>query len=173
MARMAEREQDSEQVAGGGLGKAVGRVKEAIGSTIGNDALAEEGRAQQVQADTAREAGERSEEAAAKEERADLTAERAQTEARREQLEGELARESQEDAIDGAEGSAVAAAQERAHEESMDAVHERRAGESAADAQERVARAREAVGLAEADRLRDEARQAGRGAAALDPEGEN
>jgi uncharacterized protein YjbJ (UPF0337 family) len=73
---MTEQEQTPEQVAGGGLGKVVGRVKEAIGSAVGNDELAGEGRAQQVQAETEREAEERTQEAAAKEEQAGLSAER-------------------------------------------------------------------------------------------------
>src|ERR1700754_1581629 len=108
---------EQEQVAGGGLGKVVGRIKEAVGSAIGHDELSGEGRAQQVQAETEREAEERAKEAASKEERAELVAERVETEARREQLEGELALESREEEIDGAKDSAVASAQERAREE--------------------------------------------------------
>jgi uncharacterized protein YjbJ (UPF0337 family) len=170
---MAEQDQNSEQVAGGGLGKAVGRLKEAVGSAIGNDSLAGEGRAQQVQAETEQEAAGQAAEAAAKEEQADLAGERAETTARREQLEAELAQESREDAIEGSESSAVAAADERAHEGAMAAEHQRRAGESAADAQERVARTREVSELTEAERLKNEARQAEQSAAALDPEGDN
>lgn len=170
---MTEQKQGPEQVAGGGLGKAVGRVKEAIGSAIGNETLSGEGRAQQVQVETEREAAELAKEAAAKEERADLTAERVETETRREQLEGELALEQREDEIEGAEGSAVAAAQERSHEESMDAEHRRRAEESDADRQERIARTREVSELDEAGRLRAEAEQAAQNAAAIDPEEKN
>jgi uncharacterized protein YjbJ (UPF0337 family) len=170
---MTEQKQNPEQVAGGGLGKVVGRVKEAIGSAMGNDTLSAEGHAQQVQADTEREAAELAKEAAAKEERADLTAERTETEGRREQLEGELALEQREDEIEGAEGSAIAAADERAHEESMDAEHRRHAEESDADRQERIARTREVSELEEAERLRAEAEQAAANAGAIDPEGKN
>jgi uncharacterized protein YjbJ (UPF0337 family) len=170
---MTEQEQGSGQVAGGGLGKAVGRVKEALGSAVGNDALSREGRLQQVLAETEQEAAERAKEAAAKEERADIAAERVETEARRERLEGELAREDQQDVIEGVESSALASAQEHALEETMSAEHERRAHESAADAQERIARAREVSELAEAERLKDEARQAQQSAASIDPEGGN
>jgi uncharacterized protein YjbJ (UPF0337 family) len=167
---MTEQEQRPEQVAGGGLGKVVGRVKEVIGSAVGNDTLAGEGRAQQVQSDTEREATERAEEAAAKEEQADLSAERVETEARREQLEGELALERREDEIEGAEGSAVVAAHERAHEQTIEAENRRRAEESEADAKERIARTREVSELEEAARLRAEAEQAAQNAAAIDPE---
>lgn len=170
---MTEQKQSTEQVAGGGLGKVVGRVKEAIGSAIGNETLSGEGRAQQVQAETEREAAERATEAAAKEEHADLAAERVETDARREQLEGELALESREGEIEGAEASAVTAAKERAHEETMDAEHQRRAEESAADAQERIARTREVSELDKAERLRAEAEQAVQKAAAIDPEGKS
>jgi uncharacterized protein YjbJ (UPF0337 family) len=170
---MTEQKQGPEQVAGGGIGKVVGRVKEAIGSATGNDKLSTEGHAQRVQADTEREAAERAGEAAAKEESADLAAERAETDARRQQLEGELALESREDRIEGAEGSAVDAAHERAHEQTMDAEHKRRAEESEADAKERIARTREVSELGEAERLRAEAEQAAENAAAIDPEEKN
>lgn len=170
---MTEQQQKSEQVAGGGLGKVVGRVKEAIGSAIGNDTLSGEGRAQQVQVETEREAAELAKDAAAKEERADLAAERTETEARREQLEGELAVERREDEIEDAKGSVVAAAQEGAHEEKMDAEHRRRGEESEADAQERIARTREVSELEKAAQLRAEAEQAAQKAAALDPEEKN
>jgi uncharacterized protein YjbJ (UPF0337 family) len=167
---MTERKQGPEQTAGGGPGNVVGRVKEAIGSAIGNDKLSGEGRAQQVQAQTEREAAELAKEAAAKEERADLSAERVETTARREQLEGELARESREDEIAGAEDAAVAAARERAHEEKMEAEHARRGEESDADARERIARTREVSELDQAGRLRAEAEEAAQKAAAIDPE---
>lgn len=167
---MTEQQQRPEQVAGGGFGKVVGRVKQAVGSVLGNDTLSGEGRAQQVRADTEREAAERAKEAAAKEERADLKAERVETEARRQELEGELALEERKDEIEGAEDSAVTAAQERAHEEKMDAEHVRRAQESEADARERIARTREVSELEEAQRLRAEAEKAAQKAAAIDPE---
>jgi uncharacterized protein YjbJ (UPF0337 family) len=170
---MTEQQRSSEQLAGGGLGKVVGRVKEAIGSAIGNDTLSGEGRAQQVQAETEREAAELAKEAAAREERADLVAERTETEARREQLEGELAVERREDEIEDAENSVVAAAQEGAHEEKMDAEHRRRGEESEADGQERIARTREVSELEKAEHLRAEAEQAAQKAAALDPEEKN
>jgi uncharacterized protein YjbJ (UPF0337 family) len=164
---------EQEQVSGGGLGKVVGRVKEAIGSAVGNDTLAGEGRAQQVQSDTEREAAERAAEAAAKEERADLSAERVETEARREQLEGELALERREDEIEDTEGAAVASAQERAHEQTLEAENRLRAAESEADAKERIARTREVSELEEAARLRAEAERAAQKAAAIDPEGKS
>jgi uncharacterized protein YjbJ (UPF0337 family) len=170
---MTEQDQNSVRVAGGGLGKAVGRVKEALGSAVGNDALSREGRVQQVLTETEQEAAERAKAAAMKVEDADIAAGRVETETRREQLEGELARERQEDAIEGAEGSALASAEEQAHEETMAAEHRRQADESAADAQERIARAREVSELAEAERLKDEARQAEQSAASIDPEGGN
>ena len=151
----------------------VGRVKEALGSAVGNDALAGEGRAQQVQAETEIEAAERSKEAAAKEERAELAADQVETKARREQLEGELALERREDEIEDAEGSALASAQERAREETMDAERRRRAAQTDADAEERIARTREVSGLAEAERLKREADEAARNAASIEAEGEN
>jgi uncharacterized protein YjbJ (UPF0337 family) len=73
----------SEEVAGGALGKVVGKAKSAIGSLIGNDELQREGNLQQAtieaEADAEREraaAEARREEAALLEERADASAER-------------------------------------------------------------------------------------------------
>ena len=84
---MAEQDEKAERVAGGPLGKMVGKAKEAIGSAIGNEELSQEGRVQQVQVDTEQEAAERAGEAAKKEERAEIAEERSETQARRRELE--------------------------------------------------------------------------------------
>jgi uncharacterized protein YjbJ (UPF0337 family) len=45
-----------EEVGGGLAGKLAGKAKQAAGSVLGNDELAREGRLQETQADTARDA---------------------------------------------------------------------------------------------------------------------
>ena len=52
-----------ESTTGGLLGKVAGKAKEAVGSVVGNDDLAREGRLQQSQADADIEAAERSKQA--------------------------------------------------------------------------------------------------------------
>lgn len=84
---MNEKKRDSEQVAGGTLGKIVGRVKEAVGAATGREDLHREGRLQQTQAEVETDAAARAREAEQKREEAEIAAARAATEAERRELE--------------------------------------------------------------------------------------
>ena len=69
---------EQERVAGGPLGKAMGRAKQLAGAALGREDLHREGKLQEVQADAQAEAAEREAEAERKEREAELEAERAE-----------------------------------------------------------------------------------------------
>lgn len=98
--KMTERGDSEERTAGGPLGKLAGEAKEAIGSALGNEELAREGRLQKVQVDAEEDAAERAQEAREAESEAELEAERTETEAERRDLEADLRQDAVEDDVE-------------------------------------------------------------------------
>jgi len=75
-----------EEVTGGLAGRVAGKIKTAVGSVTGNDALEREGRLQDAHADAPGEARDEAAEARRAEAEADVEQRRAETEAERERL---------------------------------------------------------------------------------------
>jgi uncharacterized protein YjbJ (UPF0337 family) len=132
---------NTEQVAGGALGKVAGRIKETAGEALGRDDLAREGRLQQAGADAEIEARQRDDVAGDEQAEADIESRKADTEAERARLHAEVDAERQEARI-----------------------------EADADRAEAQAEQQRAAETAEAARLEQEARRAEARADAIDPE---
>ncbi|MBA3407244.1 MAG: CsbD family protein, partial [Solirubrobacterales bacterium] len=109
----------SENTAGGALGRLAGKAKAAAGAALGNEELAREGRLQEAQSDAEREAAREREQARLLEEEADSAGRRAELMREREQLHGELATEEREAAIERDRQLAEAAAERRAAREQV------------------------------------------------------
>src|SRR3954454_7903483 len=86
---------NTEQVAGGALGKVAGRIKEPAGEALGRDDLAREGRLQQAGADAEIEARQRDADARDEHAEANLETRRVATEAERAELQAEVDAERQ------------------------------------------------------------------------------
>ena len=71
---------EQEKVAGGPLGKAVGRAKQMVGAALDRDDLHREGKLQEVQADAQTEASAKEAEAERREREAEIEAERVEEE---------------------------------------------------------------------------------------------
>jgi len=105
---MSERHESEERTAGGPLGKLAGEAKEAIGSVLGKEDLAREGRLQKVQVEAEEEAVEQGQEAREAEQEADLEAERTATQAERHDLEADLRQAAVEDDVERQQREAAA-----------------------------------------------------------------
>jgi uncharacterized protein YjbJ (UPF0337 family) len=139
---------DAQRTIGGLAGKAVGKVKEALGQATDSDELEREGRLQQAQARAGLEAEVRAER--------DRLANQVATEQREAQIEGDrAATEHRADARAANERSAADAEQAREREQADRSVS------AAEDSRVRAAQ--------EANRLEREAHEAERRADALDP----
>ena len=130
-----------------------------VGSALGNDELAREGRLQEAQSDAERAAARDRGEARQAEDEADTAGRRAELKLEREQLHQELAAEEREAAIDHDRELAQAAAERTAARERADAANERVAAEQGAAEAER-----------EAALLGERARRADARADAIDPD---
>lgn len=126
---------EQERVAGGPLGKAVGRAKQLAGAALGRDDLGREGRLQEAQAETEVEAAERAAEAERKDEQAQIEAERAEVEAERHEVKLEAA---QIEAEEQAE-------RKRAEEERLAAAEKGAATQDAAELRREADRAEAAA----------------------------
>jgi uncharacterized protein YjbJ (UPF0337 family) len=101
---------NTEEVAGGPLGKLAGRLKETAGEALGREDMAREGRLQQAGADAELEARRAASDARAEQAAADIEAERAAMDAERAQLQAEVDAERREAQIDRQEARGDAAA---------------------------------------------------------------
>src|SRR4051794_41217128 len=97
---------NTEQVAGGALGKVAGRIKETAGEALGRDDLAREGRLQQAGADAEIEAPQRDDVAGDEQAEADIESRKADTEAERAPLHAEGDAQRQEARIEAGAGRA-------------------------------------------------------------------
>src|SRR4051794_33947083 len=89
-----------ERTAGGLAGRVAGKAKEAVGSALGNDEVAREGRLQQAAADAERDAHDARTEAEQAQSEAELAERRAANEKERLELENELETEQREEAAE-------------------------------------------------------------------------
>ena len=93
-------QQNSEQTAGGLVGRIAGKAKEAAGSLVGDRDLAREGRLQQAQVDAEAEAGHEAAESRQREAEASLEAEKTETETELDRLQNEVAAQEREQRIE-------------------------------------------------------------------------
>jgi uncharacterized protein YjbJ (UPF0337 family) len=141
----------TEDTAGGVLGRVAGKAKAVAGTALGNEELAREGRLQEAQSDAEREAGRRHAEALQAEEEADTARRRTELMHERERLHRELAAEEREAAIEHDRELAWADAERDAARERDAAGGVRAAGEQAAvEAEREAALLDEQAGRAEA-----------------------
>jgi len=138
---------ESERTAGGLVGKVAGKTKELVGKLTGNEDLAREGRLQHAQGDADEQARRYEAQARREQAAADVAGESASVHAKQERLETEVGRREQHDQID---------------------AQRRQAERNAAEREQRAAAA-SAAEQHDAARLQDEAREAERRAAILDP----
>jgi uncharacterized protein YjbJ (UPF0337 family) len=128
---MTDHEQTQEKTAGGLLGKAAGRAKEIVGSTLGNSQLDREGRLQQAQVEAEEEAIEHGQAADEKDAEAKLAIARAETESERRELELELSQLSDEERIEREKAQNKRQARAAQAEEVRDATTLERAADDA------------------------------------------
>jgi uncharacterized protein YjbJ (UPF0337 family) len=160
----------SEEVAGGTLGKVVGKAKSAVGSLIGNDNLQREGNLQQAKVEADADAERAQAAAEVRRQEAEVLEQRADAAAERDRLRAEV---EADDRVDRAGENAV----ERARNIESSAAREQAAIQARAQSQQRAAdhleeaalrqRAEDAARVAQLER---EALSAERAAASIDPE---
>jgi uncharacterized protein YjbJ (UPF0337 family) len=162
--------EEHETTTGGSLGKVVGKVKEVAGEVAGNDDLAREGRLQQAQGDADIEARERAAAAEHKEIEAAVEAAKEENELERRRLRSEMSEAEREAAIehDRLRTEHEIATRERMEADRVDAA--KRVAQQATDAVEERAVDERRAEVAEAARLRQQARSAEAVADAVDPE---
>jgi uncharacterized protein YjbJ (UPF0337 family) len=161
---------ETEETAGGPLGKLAGKAKETAGAVLRDEELAREGRLQQAQAEAEAEATQADAEARQREVETEVEAASTSNEIERERLKAELAAEEREAAIGRDQHHRVRDAATRAEQEKVDAERERRLQETAASRTERQAEAKRLAEQQAAARLEEEARRAEARANSIDPE---
>jgi uncharacterized protein YjbJ (UPF0337 family) len=161
---------ENASVAGGALGKIAGKAKEAVGSVVGNEDLAREGRLQSAAVDAEADATRRAAEAERAENAAAIAEAKDEIVLERERLHAELAAETREERIEREAEAAKANVelQARRREQVIESA-ERAVNHAADDADRRAAQQRLDEALATA-RLEQEAHIAEATAEAIDPE---
>jgi uncharacterized protein YjbJ (UPF0337 family) len=167
---MSDHEHSTERTAGGLLGKAAGRAKEAIGSALGNSGLDRKGRLQQVRVEAENEAVELGQVADEKDAEGKLANAQAETETERRKLELELSRMTAEERIERERAQAQHDAEQRSRAREGASKAKQQAAEFQADRERRHAKAADAEEVREAAALEKEAKRAEQIADAMHPE---
>jgi uncharacterized protein YjbJ (UPF0337 family) len=162
-------QQNSEQTAGGLVGKFAGKAKEAAGSLVGNGELAREGRLQQAQVDAEADAHREAAEAKQRDQEASLAADMTDTEIERDRLQNEVAAQERERKIESDRQEAEREARSEAQRQQSAAETQREAQESAAAGAEQRAERERLAAAKEAIRLEHQARRAEAEANTIDP----
>lgn len=93
-------DQNGERTAGGTVGKVIGRLKAALGSSTDRPSLQREGRLQEAAADAELDARASAQEASVEERQAEIHRERTETELERRRLENEVAAQARAEQIE-------------------------------------------------------------------------
>jgi uncharacterized protein YjbJ (UPF0337 family) len=160
--------ENSEQTAGGLVGKLAGKVKEATGSLVGNGDLAREGRMQQAQVDAETEAERHAAEAEHRADEAALAQEKTETELERRRLQNEVAASEREQQIEQDRERAERQAAAEAARKQAEAERQRSAEESIAESAEQRAERERLEAAKDEIRLEQRAREAEANANAID-----
>ena len=128
--------EESPDTSGGVLDKLAGKAKQAVGSIVGNETLAEEGALQERKADTTKEAARLTAEAQQAERKADLAAEQEQNRLEQARIEAELAEQSRADEIEREERAERAAVAAEAARKEATAAQQEQAEEARLDRKE-------------------------------------
>jgi uncharacterized protein YjbJ (UPF0337 family) len=164
--------QQMQRTVRGLLGKAIGRAKEAIGQTTDDGTLAREGRLQQAQARTEREATEVGSRAQERERDAELRDREVKVGAVRDELRNEVAADQREGRILAERRADEARAQTGEDRSNSAATAEEAAEHAQANRAEREAEQARQLAEADAARLEREAAETDRSADKLDPDKE-
>jgi uncharacterized protein YjbJ (UPF0337 family) len=164
------RQPENGRTAGGYLGKAVGKIKEAAGTLTDNDALTREGRLQQAQGQAGVEAARAGRAADVKQQEAETRRDAVETDAERARLENEVGselskRRAEEDRRETERSAADHAAQEQRTAQRRRDVEQTRAEQTVEHAEQSQVGATE-----QAQALERAARQAEQRADTIDPE---
>jgi uncharacterized protein YjbJ (UPF0337 family) len=161
---------DKEKTSGGLVGKAVGKVKETIGSVTDNDDLAREGRLQQAQSDAETQAREAHAEANRRDAAAENHRELAETEEERQRLENEVASALSKRRAEAERRQTDANASIQAAERKAEVSEQRDSERSAAENSERRAEEAQIGAAQDALKLQRDARRLEDRADTVDPE---
>ena len=152
----------------GVLDKLAAKAKQAVGSLVGNETLAEEGALQERKADTAKDATRLTAEAQQAEREADLTAEQEENRLEQARIEAELAEQTRADEIEREERAERAAVAADVARKEATAAQQEQAEEARLDRQEADVVAERIDGAQEAAEIDEDARRAEAVADALD-----
>ena len=159
-----------ERTAGGPLGRLAGKAKQLVGSALGEEDLAREGRLQEARVDADADAQRAAEEARLSEEHSELEAQKVEAEAERERLQAEVDAKRREEEIERERQETERRAAEEALQNQRAAEADRNAEAAAAAEIARRGESELVAGARTATALEQEAERAEARADAIDPE---